>query len=81
MEEKVGHLGTVELAGHTYYLDVLGMAVLGDETQILVRDIGIIKSVVFAHDGGKSFDWINPPKPKHKKKIEERIRQLLQARP
>lgn len=57
------------------------MAVLGDETQILVRDIGIVKSVVFAHDGGKSFDWINPPKLIYKKELEKEIRRLLRARP
>ncbi|GAI40292.1 unnamed protein product [marine sediment metagenome] len=80
-EGKIEELGSVELEGRKIDFDILGMAVLGREDQILVRDdIGVVKAVVFAHDAGKKFTWINPPKPKYKKIMEKKMRELLKKR-
>ena len=80
-EGKIEELGSVELEGRKIDFDILGMAVLGREDQILVRDdIGVVKAVVFAHDAGKKFTWINPPKPKYRKIFEAKMRKLLKKR-
>jgi hypothetical protein len=53
---------------------IVGMAVGGDETQIIIaNDIGQIRAVVWKHEDG-SFTWINPPdKPEAKEAIEQRL--------
>jgi len=80
-EGRIEELGSVKVGSRRIDFDIIGMAVLGREDQILVRDdIGVVKSVVFAHDAGKKFTWINPPKPKYRKIFEAKMRELLEKR-
>ncbi|MBA7602214.1 hypothetical protein ES703_09300 [subsurface metagenome] len=80
-EGKIEELGSVKVKGRRIDFDILGMAVLGRADQILVRDdIGVVKAVVFAHDAGKKFTWINPPQPKYRKIFEAKMRVLLEKR-
>ena len=80
-EGKIEELGSVKIGSRRIDFDIIGMAVLGREDQILVRDdIGVVKAVVFAHDAGKKFTWINPPKAKYKKIMEKKMRKLLEKR-
>jgi hypothetical protein len=48
------------LAGDTFYAAQVGMAVLGDECQIIVAsDTHEIMGIAFRHDDGK-IEWKNP---------------------
>ena len=54
---------------------VVGMAVVGDSTQILVADeLDVVYSVV--RRTGGDYDWTNPPNDKSRVAIEEHLEKI-----
>jgi len=59
---------------------IKGMAVGGNETQILCEDeIGVVKAVLWVHED-ETCDWLNPPKEPYKTKYETFVKKLLKER-
>jgi len=74
MKEKI-EWKEFEIAGSKFYAAVVGMAVIGNETQVIVSDeIHAIKGVAFIHADG-SFTWLNPP-DNFKADVEKKLLEL-----
>ena len=59
---------------------IKGMAVIGNEYQILCSDVlGVVKGVMFVHDD-LSIDYVNPPTEPFKTKYEEYVKFQLKER-
>ena len=64
-----------DLKGSKFYSAVVGMAVAGNETQVIVaNDINVIKAVAWIHADG-TFSWLNPP-DHFKNEIEKKLLEL-----
>jgi len=54
-----------------------GMAVLGNEVQVLVCDkLGVVYGVMLLHSDG-TVDWHNPPEEEHRYEYESSVKRLL----
>jgi len=68
---------TIELPGIKLHAGVLGMAVLGNEYQILVVDeIFVVKDVAWIHED-KTVDWLVGPSEEYKQALEKELLKLF----
>jgi hypothetical protein len=79
-EEIVWKKMRIAEGGRIYNLNVaqVGMAVLGNERQIVVADeLQVIRGVAFLHDDG-TVSWVSPPNiNKDKSIIESKLKRLF----
>jgi len=62
---------TIDFEGRKLHAAVLGMAVGGNETQVLIADdINVVKDVAWIHDD-KTVSWLVGPKEDRKQKLEK----------
>jgi len=74
-ESKLTKLGECE----RFDLWIKGMAVAGREFQLVLTDeLNVIRAVLFVHDCGLDFDWINPPTKEYQVKFEKCAKKLLE---
>lgn len=60
-------------SGGTIWTAIIGMAVIGNEIQVIVaNDIHVIHGIARIHGDRLSIDWINPP-IKFRQEIEEKL--------
>lgn len=60
-------------SGGVMWTAIIGMAVLGNETQVIItNDIHVIKGIAIIHGDRETIDWINPP-VMFKEEIEQKL--------